>query len=217
MQVGLAFLPANLIMAAFSLGLSAKIVMRFGFRAPLAVGLLFAAAGLFWFASAPLQGEFVAHVLPGMVLLGVGAGVAFTPLLMGAMSDASTEDSGLASGLVNTAFMMGGALGLAILASIAAMGTEALHAAGASQPAALNGGYRLAFIGGTIVFANGDALWDRSGRTIRLRSVLAAPTSTTTSARRPRSSTTPARLPLEKAFRLASRRSTFPIWPNSRA
>jgi EmrB/QacA subfamily drug resistance transporter len=148
MQVGLSFLPANLIMAAFSLGLSAKIVMRFGFRAPLAGGLLLAALGLAWFARAPLAGQFWIDVLPGMVLLGIGAGVAFNPLLLGAMSDASPKDSGLASGLVNTAFMMGGALGLAVLASVAAAGTDGLSKAGAAPAAALNGGYHLAFLCG---------------------------------------------------------------------
>ena len=89
MQVGLSFLPANLIMAAFSLGLSAKIVMRFGWRKPLAFGLLCAAAGLALFARAPLDGNFWVDVLPGMTLLGIGAGIAFNPLLLGAMSDVS--------------------------------------------------------------------------------------------------------------------------------
>jgi EmrB/QacA subfamily drug resistance transporter len=153
MQVGLSFLPANLIMAAFSLGLSAKIVMRFGFRLPLAGGLLLAAAGLAWFARAPSDGHFLADVLPGMVLLGIGAGVAFNPLLLGAMSDAGPEDSGLASGMVNTSFMMGGALGLAILASIAASRTESLHAAGTTAQEALNGGYHLAFLCGAVAAA----------------------------------------------------------------
>lgn len=146
MQVGLSFLPANLIMAAFSLGLSAKIVMRWGFRGPLAAGLLFAAAGLAWFARAPLDGHFVVDVLPGMVLLGIGAGIAFNPMLLGAMSDVAPQESGLASGMLNTAFMMGGALGLAVLASFAAMRTQALADGGASAAAALNGGYRLAFV-----------------------------------------------------------------------
>jgi hypothetical protein len=146
MQVGLSFLPANLIMAAFSLGLSAKIVMRFGIRAPLAVGLLIAAAGLALFARAPLDGQFVPDVLPGMVLLGIGAGIAFNPLLLGAMSDVAPDQSGLASGLVNTAFMMGGALGLAVLASFAAARADGLTAAGADNLAALNGGYQLAFL-----------------------------------------------------------------------
>lgn len=174
LQVGLSFLPANLIMAAFSLGLSAKIVLKFGFRLPLAFGLLTAALGLASFALAPVDGSFWVHVLPGMVLLGVGAGVAFNPLLMGAMSDASNEDSGLASGLVNTAFMMGGALGLAILASIAAMGTETLLGSGASQPEALNGGYRLAFIGGTIAAAVGAIIGGCFMRT-RLGAATSAP------------------------------------------
>ncbi len=146
MQVGLSFLPANLIMAAFSLGLSAKIVMRWGFRGPLAAGLLFAAAGLAWFARAPLDGGFLVDVLPGMVLLGVGAGIAFNPMLLGAMSDVGPHESGLASGMLNTSFMMGGALGLAVLASFAAMKTQALTNGGASATAALNGGYQLAFV-----------------------------------------------------------------------
>ncbi|HHT9042472.1 TPA: DHA2 family efflux MFS transporter permease subunit, partial [Burkholderia cenocepacia] len=116
LQVGLAFLPANLIMAAFSLGLSARIVMRFGIRGPIAAGLLIAACGLALFSRAPVDGGFVWHVLPGMTLLGIGAGVAFNPMLLAAMSDVDPADSGLASGIVNTAFMMGGALGLAVLA-----------------------------------------------------------------------------------------------------
>ncbi|OFS36145.1 MFS transporter, partial [Achromobacter xylosoxidans] len=119
MQVGLAFLPANLIMAAFSLGLSAKLVMRFGIRGPLATGLLMAALGLALFARAPVDGHFAADVLPGMLLLGLGAGIAFNPMLLAAMSDVEPSQSGLASGVVNTAFMMGGALGLAVLASLA--------------------------------------------------------------------------------------------------
>jgi EmrB/QacA subfamily drug resistance transporter len=116
LQVGLAFLPANLIMGAFSLGLSAKLVMRFGLRPPLATGLLLAAVGLLLFARAPVNGSFVVDVLPSMILLGFGAGIAFNPMLLAAMSDVGPEESGLASGVVNTAFMMGGALGLAVLA-----------------------------------------------------------------------------------------------------
>jgi len=148
MQVGLAFLPANLIMGAFSLGLSARLVMRFGQRAPLALGLLLAAAGLALFARAPLDGNFLRDVLPGMTLLGIGAGMALNPLLLVAMSDVAPGESGLASGVVNTAFMMGGALGLAVLASLSAARTAALLAAGADALAALNDGYRLAFLVG---------------------------------------------------------------------
>ena len=123
MQVGLAFLPANLIMALFSLGLSARLVMRFG-RAAAGVGLLLAAAGLALFARAPVDGSFVLDVLPGMILLGLGAGIAFNPVLLAAMSDVEPGESGLASGIVNTSFMMGGALGLAVLASLAAARTD---------------------------------------------------------------------------------------------
>ncbi|MBV2159808.1 DHA2 family efflux MFS transporter permease subunit [Achromobacter denitrificans] len=153
MQVGLAFLPANLIMAAFSLGLSAKLVMRFGIRAPLAVGLAMAALGLALFARAPVDGAFAADVLPGMLLLGLGAGVAFNPMLLAAMSDVEPSQSGLASGVVNTAFMMGGSLGLAVLASLAAMRSAGLTAAGASPVQALNGGYQVTFLAGAAIAA----------------------------------------------------------------
>src|SRR6184192_1558011 len=94
--------------------------MGFGFRPPLAAGLLLAAAGLALFTRAPVDGNFLVDVLPSMILLGFGAGIAFNPVLLAAMSDVAPEESGLASGLVNTAFMMGGALGLAVLASLAA-------------------------------------------------------------------------------------------------
>jgi EmrB/QacA subfamily drug resistance transporter len=153
LQVGLSFLPANLIMAAFSLGLSARIVMRFGIRLPLAFGLLLGAAGLAWFGRAALDGSFMVDVLPGMILLGLGAGIAFNPLLLAAMSDVEPADSGLASGVVNTAFMMGGALGLAVLASLAAYRTDELLASGIAPLAALNNGYQLAFIAGAVCAA----------------------------------------------------------------
>ncbi|OLL31809.1 MFS transporter [Burkholderia sp. SRS-W-2-2016] len=152
LQVGLAFLPANLIMAFFSLGLSARVVMRFGLRRPLSAGLLLAAAGLALFARAPVDGSFVVDVLPGMVLLGIGAGVAFNPLLLAAMSDVDPADSGLASGIVNTSFMMGGALGLAVLASLAAARSEAMTAS-ADATVALNSGYHVAFLVGAIFAA----------------------------------------------------------------
>ena len=148
MQVGLAFLPSNIIMAIFSLGISAKMVMRFGLRKPLAAGLLMAAVGLALFARAPVDGSFWVDVLPGMLLLGLGAGIAFNPVLLAAMSDVSPADSGLASGIVNTSFMMGGSLGLAVLASLADARRDALLSMGASTPVALSGGYAIAFVVG---------------------------------------------------------------------
>jgi MFS family permease len=146
LQVGLAFLPANLIMGAFSLGISAKLVLRFGIKRPLAGGLVLAAAGLLLFARSPVQGHFAMDVLPSMILLGVGGGMAFNPVLLAAMNDVDRRDSGLASGIVNTSFMMGGALGLAVLASLAASRTSHLLASGQAHLSALNGGYHLAFL-----------------------------------------------------------------------
>ena len=153
LQVGLAFLPANLIMGAFSIGLSAKLVMRFGFRIPLSAGLLVAAAGLVVFARAPVNGSFVVHVLPSMILLAIGAGLAFNPVLLAAMSDVEPSESGLASGVVNTSFMMGGALGLSILASLAASRTDSLRGSGHGALDALNGGYHAAFLVGAVFAA----------------------------------------------------------------
>ena len=153
LQIGLAFLPSNLIMAAFSLGLSARMVMRFGLRAPLAGGLACAAAGLGLFALSPVDGSFVPHVLPGMVLLGVGCGMALNPVLLAAMSDVHQSESGLASGICNTAFMMGGALGLALLAALASARTRGLAAAATPSPEALTSGYQLAFLLGALFAA----------------------------------------------------------------
>jgi len=157
LKVGLSFLPANLIMGAFSIGISAKLVMRFGFRKPLATGLLLAAAGLLLFVRAPVDGNFLVDVLPSMILLGFGAGIAFNPVLLAAMSDVEPSESGLASGLVNTSFMMGGALGLAVLASIAASRSSSLRLGGAGELSALTGGYHLAFLVGA-AFAAAAAL-----------------------------------------------------------
>ena len=148
--VGLAFLPANLAMAACSLGLSAKLVVRFGNRRPLVAGLVIAAAGLALFARAPLDARFAIDVLPAMLLLGFGAGIAFNPLLLAAMSDVAPSESGLASGAVNTSFMLGGALGLALLASFAAARTGGALARGFGEAAALNAGYHLAFAIGAV-------------------------------------------------------------------
>ncbi|MEO6368762.1 MAG: MFS transporter, partial [Steroidobacteraceae bacterium] len=149
-------LPANVIMAICSLGISAKLVMRFGIRGPLSAGLLIAGCGLLLFARAPTLGNAWLDVVPAMSLLGFGAGIAFNPLLLAAMNDVPAADSGLASGMVNTSFMMGGALGLAVLASLAARQTQQASAVLAPVDA-LNAGYHLAFAVGAC-FAIGAAI-----------------------------------------------------------
>jgi EmrB/QacA subfamily drug resistance transporter len=158
LEVGLAFLPATLIMGTFSLGLSAKLVMRFGLKPPLVAGMLFMAAGLLLFTLVPVDGNFVVDVVPGMVLLGIGAGMGFNPLLLAAMGDVEPTQAGLASGLVNTAFMMGGALGLAILASLSASRSDSLLASGDSRLEALTGGYHAAFLVGALFAIAGAAI-----------------------------------------------------------
>lgn len=153
LQVGLAFLPANLLMAAFSLWLSARLVMRFGRRNCIIGGMALVTLGLGLFSLAPVQGDLLHHVLPGMALLGLGSGMALNPVLLAAMDDIAADQSGLASGVVNTAFMMGGALGLAILASVAGARTDSLQAGGLDPLAALTGGYQLAFLTGALMTA----------------------------------------------------------------
>jgi EmrB/QacA subfamily drug resistance transporter len=158
LEVGLAFLPGNLVMGALSVAVSARLVMRYGVRLPLAAGLGFAALGLLLFARAPVDGNFVVDVLPSMIFLGIGAGIAFNPVLFAAMSDVQPTEAGLASGIVNTAFMMGGALGLAVLASLAASRTETLAADGDGPLVALTGGYHAAFLVGALFAAAAAAI-----------------------------------------------------------
>jgi EmrB/QacA subfamily drug resistance transporter len=145
-EVGLAFLPENLIMGVFSLGLSEKIVLRYGTRLPVTLGMLLVAASLVVLARAGVDGNFVADVLPSMLLLGVGMGIALNPILLAAVSEVGPAETGLASGVINTSFMMGGAVGLAGLTSLADARTRGLLAEGAGPQAALTGGYTPAFL-----------------------------------------------------------------------
>ncbi len=158
LKVGLAFLPATLTLGALSLGLSAKLVMQFGIKKPLVTGLTLFVAGLLLFARVPVDGSYVIDVLPSMLLLGLGGGISFNPMLLAAMGDVEPSESGLASGVVNTSQMMGGALGLAILASLAASRTDHLRASGDAPRAALAGGYHAAFVVGAAFAAAAAAL-----------------------------------------------------------
>jgi EmrB/QacA subfamily drug resistance transporter len=146
LEVGFAFLPATILWGASSLLLSDKLVMRFGIKAPLVAGLAFYLVALLLFARAPVDGNYFVDVLPGMLILGIGGGITFNPILLAAMSGVQPSEAGLASGVVNTSFMFGGALGLAVLASAAASRTDSLESAGKSAVEALNGGYHLAFM-----------------------------------------------------------------------
>jgi len=171
LQVGLAFLPGNLVMGAMSIGLSAKLVLRFGIKPPLSAGLVLASLGLLLLARAPVDGSYAIDVFPSMILLGLGAGTAFNPVLLAAMGDVEPTEAGLASGLVNTSFMMGGALGLAVLASLAASRSDALLAGGESRAAALTGGYHLAFLVGAIFAAAAAGV----GGLLRIRATQVVP------------------------------------------
>jgi EmrB/QacA subfamily drug resistance transporter len=153
LEVGLAFVPTSLVMMVCSLKVSDRLVMAYGIRRPLTVGLGLAAVSLALFATAPVDGIFVVHVLPSMLLLGVGAGIAFNPVLLAAMGDVEPHEAGLASGVVNTSFMMGGALGLAVLVAVSDSRTADLAASGSSPVEALHGGLQVAFAVGAVFAA----------------------------------------------------------------
>jgi EmrB/QacA subfamily drug resistance transporter len=146
LEIGLAFLPATIVMGILSLRYAEKLIMSFGARTTLIPAMSLIAVGLLLFSRAPVNGSYLVNVLPVMILLGVGIGGSFPALMTLAMSGATREDAGLASGLVNTAAQVGGALGLAVLATLSATRTKELAAGGSSHLAALTGGYHLAFV-----------------------------------------------------------------------
>ncbi len=145
MQIGLAFLPVTILMGGLSVRYSARLTARYGARTILVTGLIAIAVALALFAQAPADGAYAPHVLPPMVLLGVGAGLAFPALMTLAMSGTAPEDAGLASGLLNTTAQVGGALGLAVLATVSASHSTHLAATGTPTATALTSGYHLAF------------------------------------------------------------------------
>jgi EmrB/QacA subfamily drug resistance transporter len=150
LEVGLAYLPGTIVWGASSYLLSERLVMRFGIKPPLVGGLALMILSLVLLTRVPVDGNWAIDVLPATIAMGLGAGVAFNPLLLAAMSGVAPEQAGLASGVVNTSFMMGGALGLAVLVSLSAARTDNLLSSGEGQLAALNGGYHVAFIVGAV-------------------------------------------------------------------
>jgi EmrB/QacA subfamily drug resistance transporter len=156
LQIGLAFLPVTITMGALSLRYSERLIMRFGARTTLLPGLTLVVAGLVLFARVPVNGGYIKDVLPTMILLGTGVGSCFPALMTIAMSGATRSDAGLASGLVNTTAQVGGALGLAVLATVSTSHSSHLIKTGTSTAAALTAGYHLAFwIAAALVLAAG--------------------------------------------------------------
>jgi len=145
LKIGFAFLPTTIVMGTLSFRFTEPLITRFGARTLLFPGLTLVAAGLVLFTQAPVNGSYVQHVLPVLILLGTGIGLCFPALMTIAMSGATQRDAGLASGLVNTSAQVGGAIGLAVLATLSTTRTSHLLAAGHSQASALTGGYHLAF------------------------------------------------------------------------
>jgi EmrB/QacA subfamily drug resistance transporter len=153
LEVGLAFLPGSLLMGLMSLGFTDRINMRFGPRNVLITGLGFLLVAMLLFLRTPVDGNYLTDLFPTMLFFGFGAGVAFPALMMLAMSSATPQDAGLASGLVNTAGQVGGAIGLAVLATISTERTDSLLAEGKSMAEALNDGFHLAYLVGAAATA----------------------------------------------------------------
>jgi EmrB/QacA subfamily drug resistance transporter len=159
LEVGLGFLPLTAIIGILSLGFSAKLNMRYGPRATLLPGLAFIAAGLGLMTQISVGGSYWTEVLPSMVLMGIGAGLSFPSIMTLAMGGVRPEEAGLASGLVNTTLQVGGAIGLALLATLSTNRTGNLLAGGEGNAEALTGGYQLAFAvgAGLLIVAIGVA------------------------------------------------------------
>jgi predicted MFS family arabinose efflux permease len=146
LEIGLAFFLVTVLMGTLSIRYTEKFITRFGVRRTVRAGIILIGAAMLWFSRAPAHGTYVVDVLPTMVLLGIGCGVCFPSLMTLAMSGATPADAGVASGLVSTTAQVGGALGLAVLASVATS-----HAHGSHTLSAIFAGYHTAFLIGTIL------------------------------------------------------------------
>ena len=153
-KAGLSYLPLSLAIIA-SAGVASQLVTKVGFKPVLAVGLALVAAGLLWFSQISVGGSFTTDILGPSLLAAVGLGFAFVTTTIAAVSGIEDREQGLASGLINTAQQIGGALGLAVLATIATSRTDAALAEAGGDPAAVPGalveGFQSAFLGGAAI------------------------------------------------------------------
>ena len=144
LKTGLAYLAVALTVIAAA-GMSQALVTRLGVKPVLASGLLLLALGLAYFSQVSADGSYVGDLLPGFLLIGVGMGFSFVPVSIAALAGITPSEAGLASGLINTYQQIGGALGLAILVTVATSRTEDLLATGTARPDALTDGFSIAF------------------------------------------------------------------------
>jgi MFS family permease len=151
LEVGLAFLPSTLVMGTMSLRYSDRLQLRFGARNTLLPAVLLLGAGLLLFSRTPVDGNYLTDVVPPTVLIGLGAGLGFPSLMTLAMSGATPSDAGLSSGLINATVQVGGAIGLAVLATLATERTDGQLAGGEAVASALNSGYHLAYLIGAVL------------------------------------------------------------------
>jgi EmrB/QacA subfamily drug resistance transporter len=153
LEVGLSFLPTTLVMGTLSLGFSEKLIMRFGPRTTLIPGVCMVVVALLLFARTPVDADYLVDLLPPFLLIAVGVGTSFPAIMTLAMSGATPQEAGLASGFVNTSMQVGGAIGLAVLATLSGERTKALLGDGHSQAQALTSGYHVAYLVGAVLAA----------------------------------------------------------------
>jgi len=158
LRTGVAFLPLSLAVGALSAGITARLMARFGPRRVMLPGLVLTAVGLLLMAQIDEHSSYFPLMFCALLLLGLGAGLAFIPLLAIAMASVPGNDAGLASGIVNVSLQMSGALGLAVLGTISTDHARSLQADGDALPTALTGGYALAFLVGAACVALGAVL-----------------------------------------------------------
>jgi EmrB/QacA subfamily drug resistance transporter len=160
-KAGLSYLPLALTIIAAS-AIASQLVTRIGFKPVLAAGMAFIAAGLVWFSQVSVDGGFATDILGPSLLAAAGLGFGFVTTTIAAVSGVREQESGLASGLINTSQQIGGALGLAVLATIANSRTDDLMASAGGDPAALPNalaeGFQSAFLGGAAIAALGLVL-----------------------------------------------------------
>jgi MFS family permease len=151
LEIGLAFMPVTIFMGTLSVRYTEPLISRFGAKRMVLAGMTLITVGLLLFTRTPVDGSYLQNLLAPMILFGTGAGLAFPALMTVAMSGATADDAGLASGLVNTSAQVGGALGLAVLATVSASRSDSLIADGEATASALTSGYHLAFLIGALL------------------------------------------------------------------
>lgn len=155
---GLALLPMTIVIMILMVGLTGKLIAKFGFKRNLVTGMAVLTIALFWFSNVPLNGNYMTHVLGASLLGAIGMSMAYIPGTMASVSGAKPQEAGLASGLVNTTYQIGSAIGLAIAVALAMSTTNNLTAQNVDAKTAVNSGFQTAFMAAAVISGIGTLL-----------------------------------------------------------